>query len=210
MGMDNNLKILEPAAWWRTLCFPVPKIAISGDLNSASTACAVTQLGQWQSAGITDIVDMRAEQSDAALVSRHAPNMSYHWVGTHDDGSRQPDEVFDAAVGSVLNALADPDRKVLVHCHMGVNRGPSAGFAAMLALGHNPVEALSMIRSARPIAAIIYASDALDWWHRRSGTPARQRIAEQAAVEDWFDANPIDTAWVISRIWRASSSVLAS
>lgn len=208
--MDNNLKILEPAAWWRTLCFPTPTIAISGDLNTRTSSAAATQIDQWRAAGITDIVDMRAEQSDAALVSHFAPDLQYHWVGTHDDGSGQPDEVFDAAVDSVLNALVDPDRKVLVHCHMGVNRGPSAGFAAMLALGYDPVEALSMIRAARPIAAIIYATDALDWWHRRSGTPTVQRIVEEAAVEDWFDTNPIDTAWVISRIWRASSSALAS
>jgi len=55
---------------------------------------------------------------------------------------------------------------------MGINRGPSMGFAILLATGMEPVAALTAIRRVRPIAAISYAGDALDRWHRISDTPA--------------------------------------
>jgi protein-tyrosine phosphatase len=83
-----------------------------------------------------------------------------------------PDEWFDAGVAFALDALKDPDAQVLAHCHMGINRGPSMAYAILLATGMEPVAALTAIRQARPIAAIAYDGDALDWWHRADGTPA--------------------------------------
>ncbi|MCV9993567.1 hypothetical protein OIU93_04550 [Paeniglutamicibacter sp. ZC-3] len=44
---------------------------------------------------------------------------------------------------------------------MGINRGPSMGFAILLDRGHSPIEAFDMIRAARPQAFIAYAQDAL-------------------------------------------------
>jgi hypothetical protein len=72
-------------------------------------------------------------------------------------------------------ALRDPEAKVLVHCHVGIDRGPSMAHACLLMLGRDPIEAMTMIRSARPIAAIGYAEDAPDWHHR---TPYRQAHPE--------------------------------
>ena len=63
-----------------------------------------------------------------------------------------------------------PDAVVLVHCHMGVNRGPSMAYAILLALGWDAVEALNAISAARPIAGVIYAGNALSWWHRTNGS----------------------------------------
>ena len=79
-------------------------------------------------------------------------------VGTDDDGNGQSDAWFDAGVSAILGALADFNRKVIVHCHMGVNRGPSLAFAAMLALGHEPTEALAAIKARFPELPVLILS----------------------------------------------------
>ena len=85
----------------------------------------------------------------------------------------------------IQDALADPEAKVLVHCHMGINRGPSLAFAALLASGWDPVDAIDRIRQVRPIAAVGYAEDALAWHHRRAGTPASIRVDERRRLRQW-------------------------
>lgn len=197
---------LQPAAWWRVLCFPIERVALSGDLDTTTSGTAQRQLMTWADAGITDIIDVRREWSDASLVARLAPWMRYHWIGTHDSGHAQSDDWFDEGVEAALDALADPDRKVVVHCHMGVNRAPSLAFGVLLALGHHPVEALDLIRASRPIAAVLYAQDALRWWHRRSAAPMDTRAAERSAVAEWLDRNAADVGWVISRIRAAEGA----
>ena len=134
--------------------------------------------------------------------------MQYHWVGTDDDGNGQSDAWFDAGVSAILGALADVNRKVIVHCHMGVNRGPSLAFAAMLALGHEPTEALAAIRAQRPIAAVLYAEDALRWWHARNGVglTTQQKAEQRDSMRKWMSDNPVDVAWVINRIRRAGNA----
>ena len=57
--------------------------------------------------------------------------------------------------------------------------------------------ALTAIRRARPIAAISYAGDALDWWHRVSDTLAAVAKRQRAEVAAWHRANPIDMVRVI-------------
>lgn len=104
---------------------------------------------------------------------------------------------------AALAALTDPTRKVVVHCHMGVNSGPSMAYAILLSRGYGPVEALDLIRSARPIAAILYAADALRWWHRCNDADTAQRSVDQFAVREWFETNPSDADWIVSRIRRA-------
>ena len=103
---------------------------------------------------------------------------------------------------------SDVNRKVIVHCHMGVNRGPSLAFAAMLALGHEPTEALAAIRAQRPIAAVLYAEDALRWWHARNGVglTTQQKAEQRDSIRKWMSDNPVDVAWVINRIRRAGNA----
>jgi len=57
--------------------------------------------------------------------------------------------------------------------------------------------ALTAIRRARPIAAISYAGDALDWWHRMSGTSASIVKGQRAEVAAWHRRNPIDVVRII-------------
>ena len=99
--------------------------------------------------------------------------------------------------------LADPTARVLVHCHMGVNRAPSLAYAAMLELGRGVEEALEAIRAARPIAAIAYAADAVRWFgeHRSMDREAVQAASDRARA--WLAFNPVATSWIISRIRQA-------
>lgn len=201
---SNNPPSIDPAAWWRMLCWVTPQIAVSGDLDTRRADRGVQQLREWVDAGVTHIVDAREEWNDERFVGVHAPDLTYHWVGTHDDGSGQSDEWFEAGVRVAVDALRDPSAKVVLHCHMGVNRGPSLTFALLLALGFDPVQALTAIRAARPIAATLYAEDAVDWWHRRIGSSESVRHAARECVRTWLETHATDAHWVISRIRRAS------
>ena len=190
----------DPAAWWRILCWVADgRIAVSGDLPQ-NRAEARRQLREWRRAGITHVLDLRLECSDEAVVAELEPGIVYLWHGSHDDGGNQDDTWFETGVALILAALADPDAKVVVHCHMGVNRAPSMALAALLALGADPVAGLEEIRRARPIANAEYAEDAVAWWCRRNRVPAHVARATLDDVADWRSENPCDVRWVISRI----------
>ncbi len=75
---------------------------------------------------------------------------------------------------------------------MGINRGPSLGFAVLLSQGWDPVEAIAAIRAARPQANVWYAADALDWWQARTGVDPGTAQRQQAELRAWREANPLD------------------
>ncbi len=89
--------------------------------------------------GITDIIDLRGEASHERFVAQHAPHIRYHWLGVDDEGDRRSDEWFEAIEAAAQLVLQDPSRKVVIHCHMGVNRGPSAAFTALITHGVDPI-----------------------------------------------------------------------
>lgn len=189
-----------PADWWRFLCWITDRIIVTGDLPYNRSA-AERQLRRWVEAGVTHVVDVRGECSDESFVRRLAPQVGYIWAPTHDAGGHQPDAWFDGTVRRIIQILeADPEAVVLIHCHMGVNRAPSLAVAVLMELGFSAVDALEAIRSARPIAGILYAEQAADWFHRRHGSSDAVRFADRLAIERWLDDNPVDVGWVISRI----------
>ncbi len=193
----------DPASWWRELCWVLgTRLVLSGDLAS-HRATAERQLGEWIAAGITHIIDVRDEWSDEALVAELAPHIHYTHLGVDDAGQPMEDSWFDLGVAAAIEALRNPDSRVLVHCHMGVNRGPSMAFAILLAMGFAPRRALKAIVEARPIAAILYARDALNWWHRREGMSSSLAHLDLQALYQWEDHERPDARWVISRIRRA-------
>jgi len=193
----------DPAAWWRRLCHILgTRLVLSGDLDSHRPT-AQLQIAEWIAAGITHIIDVRDEWSDQALVAEIAPHLQYIHLGVDDAGQPMEDEWFEAGVTAALEALRDPDSRVLVHCHMGVNRGPSMGFAILLALGFSTRRALKAIVDARPIAAILYATDALNWWHRRDGISPSLAHLDLIALDEWERHERPDARWVINRIRQA-------
>jgi 8-oxo-dGTP pyrophosphatase MutT (NUDIX family) len=131
-----------------------------------------TWLAQLQHAGITHIIDARVEgQPDQAYTQTHAPHIGYLHNPQPDLGQTMPDQWFDVGVDFALHALADPDARVLAHCQLGINRGPSMAYAVLLAQGVTPDQARSRIVRARPIARSRYADQASRWWTNLTALP---------------------------------------
>ena len=190
---------------------PVPRLAnasfvtdqllVGGDLDP-DDARALAQLAELQALGVRHVFDARVEWSDRAFVLRHAPGMSYDHVGIDDAGQEIPDAWFDRVVPTMLTAVARGDR-VLAHCHMGINRGPSLALALLLASGWDLVDALTRIRQQRPVAAMAYAEDVLRWHLRRTGATTEQRREARRRLAAWRREHPLDVVRVI-RTQRAA------
>jgi dual specificity phosphatase 3 len=200
--------ISNPAAYWRRLCrVGETPIYLCGDLPH-DDASAEAQLSEWVDEGITAIVDVRCEHNDASRVKRLHPHINYIWNGVDDAGGMQSFDWFDDVVDRVLLHLKNSQAKVVVHCHMGINRGPSMAFAILLALGWEPMAALDAIRASRPIAGIIYADSALHWWHAQKGSDEATLVRDLEQLFLWQYENDIkgDVPWVISRIRLAEDA----
>ncbi len=192
----------EELDWWRRPGRVSDGLYVSGDLPSRIDR-ALAQLRAWRDLGIGVIVDCREEYSDEELVAEHAPEIVYLHVGTHDAGGGQDPEWFEWTVGALREVTAVGDGSVMVHCHMGVNRGPSMAMAVLLDRGWDPIEALDAILAARPIAAVAYAESALRWHHDRLGSDPDDLEVDLDRVREWFGRNGVDAARSIGRIRSA-------
>ena len=198
----TDLSPREIATWHREVCKVNDWLIISGDLPPTRWA-AEEKLQEWIDAGVTDIVDVRGEWSDEELVKELAPSIRYHYLGTHDDGTNQDHQWFHDGIAALHKALEHDDAVVMVHCHMGVNRGPSMALAFLIDQGWDPLEALDAIREARPIAGIIYARDAVE--ATAPALEAKGHVIEdlQERIQQWFQHNRIDIATIIRWIRRS-------
>lgn len=188
----------DPKEWWRRVCWVDERLATSGDLPEDPSE-ALEHLRYWKEQGITHVFDMRGEADDSDFIHANSTLVS-HWFGIDDNGTKRPDSWFTHVTQTAHEILANPDNRILVHCHMGINRGPSALYAIMLSQGWKPEDALTAIRTARPIAGIIYAADATAWWSRTNQQTSTETTSHQRAVSEWFEANNINIATVIRRI----------
>lgn len=202
MNTIEDPQRLDPSYWHRRLCPINDWLYLCGDLP-ADPASAVRQLREWTDAGITDILDVRIEWNDERLVHDHAEGVRYHWLGADDTGGDQSDEWYETGIEIAARVRA-LDGRLVVHCHMGVNRAPSMAFRLLLVDGYRPVDALRCIRKARPIAAAIYADSALDHHHRTTGTRPWTALREHWDLAWFMENDPVDIGWVTSRI-RAST-----
>lgn len=117
--------------------------------------------------GITVIIDMMIENDPVETEAFwKARGIRYIHLGTTDEAGHQiPARIFE-------DAWVTYDRmgragKTLVHCYMGVNRGPSVAFALLVADGMAPEKAFDLIRAQRPQAGLYYAVDGLKWLYTR-------------------------------------------
>lgn len=172
------------------------RLATGGDLRP-DLDDALADLDSIVEAGITHILDVRVEYSDEEFVAQYAPRLRYLHHGVDDAGQRIADDWWDDGVDFVLAALQDPESKVLVHCHMGINRGPSLAYGALLALEFDPIEAIDAIRAARPIAGVGYAEQALDWSHGLLDRPSELCRYDQGRLAQWRHENWIDVVRII-------------
>ena len=180
--------------------FVTPQLLIGGDL-SFDESMAAGQLAELVAAGVTHIVDVRVEANDAPLVAELAPQVGYLHHGIDDAGQRVASRFFDTTVGYAVEAM-DAGGIVLAHCHMGINRGPSLGFAVLLHQGWDPIDALTAIRRAREIAYVDYAGDALVWHHQRLGNSSSALWNDLERVSEWRRHN----SWTSSRSSGRSGS----
>lgn len=186
--------------------FVLPNLATGGDLHHDDDI-AGRQLLDLVEQGVTHIVDCRIEADDTDFVAALDPDMAYLHIGVDDDGGRMPASWFAEGTAWIAEAMSDPDAVVFVHCHMGINRGPSMAFAAMLTLGYDPIEAITAIRTARPIAAVGYAEEALGWHLHGSGATNTERRTQRAALRRWRTNNPHDTVRIIRQIRRGEQPI---
>jgi dual specificity phosphatase 3 len=179
--------------------FVTERIAVGGDL-AGDDRHAASQIDNLVEVGITHIIDCREEWSDEEAFADRAPHVRYLHIGVDDDGGELPPSFFGQGVDFATEALAKEDSRVLAHCHMGINRGPSMGYAILLAQGWDPVEALAAIRDARPIAAIAYSEQALAAHLEREGAERATWVGERRRVRAWHDDNWIDVPRIIRRV----------
>ncbi len=179
--------------------FVTDRLLIGGDLDAWDGELAVRQLTELVELGVTHVLDARSEWSDEELVGHLAPHIAYLHAGIDDAGQRVPAEWFETVATWGAAALEDPQAVVLAHCHAGINRGPSAGLAILLAVGWEPAQALDAIRRARPFAWTDYAEDALRWHHARAGADEARRRRDLDALSRWRSQDPVDLGEVVRR-----------
>ena len=187
-----------PSAEFANLDFVTARLAIGGDISAFDDELAAMQFAEICELGITHIVDVRLEWSDLDAFAQSAPHIGYLHHGMDDAGQAVPLEWFERAVSWIESA--GPDAVVLTHCHMGINRGPSLGFAVLLSQGWDPVDAIAAIRSARPCANVWYAADALTWHQVRTGVGPSAAAEQHAQLDAWRKANPLDVVRLIRQV----------
>ncbi len=173
------------------------QLLVGGDLDPDDDR-ALAQIVELQAHGVRHIFDARVEWSDRDFVLRHAPEMSYAHIGIDDAGQQVPDAWFDQVVPPILVALTQRNR-ILIHCHMGINRGPSVALAALLADGWDVVDAMTRLRQQRPIAGVAYAEDVLRWHLRRTAASPERCREERRRLAAWRAEHPLDVVRVIRR-----------
>ena len=133
--------------------FVTPRLATGAAVSSPAD---VTQL---ITAGVTDVIDCRAEFDDGPLFA--STGVRYVWDPTQDDGQHpKGPEWFGPGIAFALQSLSQKGRKVYAHCAAGSNRGPSMCVAIMVALGWTEAQAVAAVHDVRPQAQIAYADDA--------------------------------------------------
>lgn len=178
--------------------FVTDDLAVGGSLSDRDPAGDALTI---RDAGIRLVIDMRAEWTDFDIW-REVVGVQYISVPTHDvSGSHLSSDAFDAVVMAARSAAALGE-KVLVHCHMGINRGPSAAMAVLLDRGLSPEDAFDTVRK-RSVAAVYYAMDALEAHQRRNryvstkkGADERKRLKQHIKAA-WTNAEQRRIAHII-------------
>ncbi|MDR2702734.1 MAG: dual specificity protein phosphatase family protein [Cellulomonadaceae bacterium] len=129
------------------------------------------------------IIDCRIEADDGDIWAQY-PEIEYHHLPEDDYGGHKMSANHFAKAVSIARAAHAQGKKVLAHCHMGINRGPSTAFAILLDRGFSAAEAFDLIRAKRPISAVYYAEDALVAHLNRQGVDPAPELAKFRAHHD--------------------------
>jgi protein-tyrosine phosphatase len=145
--------------------FVTERLAIGGTIGTAENMRELSQ------AGITHVVNMQKEFDDALICD--GTGIEALWVGCEDDFLPKPAELFWKGVRFTLEALVDPEAKVLFHCAAGVHRSPFMLLAVLRVLGYERRQAMDLISDARPQASFppIYIMSVEDFFREYRATP---------------------------------------
>lgn len=142
--------------------FVTERLAVGGGIATAKDVECLKK------AGITHVIDMRAEFNDAdvlfpkvtsgvnpaatryALGRESMNGMLYLWLPQVDNGQERDPHQYSNGIRFAMEAFEELPHKVYCHCADGVNRGPTMAYAILRAFGMPQAKAISMIRIARP------------------------------------------------------------
>ena len=168
-------------------------LVVGGDLDHDKKTAIMQAVELVDLGAVTHILDCRFE-AEENLWDRF--EVHYLWDGIDDRPRAATGPWFERTTEWAIEAI-EGGGTVLAHCHMGINRGPSAGYAILLRMGWDPIEALDAIRAARPVANMVFAEDALEWHLARTGSPAAERTSMRQRVAQWRSEHPLDVVRVI-------------
>jgi protein-tyrosine phosphatase len=121
--------------------FVTERIAVGGGISSKA------DVDQIVVAGITHVIDMRAEFDDETL---NDSRITILWLPQVDDGAMRPLGQYRKGIQFAFPALSLPNTKIFPHCAAGLNRGPTMCYALLRAFGFPQSEAIDRIRAVRP------------------------------------------------------------
>ena len=98
-------------------------------------------------AGVTHVIDMQIEFDDTALGRQ--VGVEVLWNPVDDDFQPKDPSIFERGVNFALDALADPEAKLFVHCAAGIHRAPMMALAVLCAIGHPLEQAKRIIQTKR-------------------------------------------------------------
>jgi len=131
---------------------------VTDRLATGAAVSSAADVAQLVAAGVTHVIDCRAEFDDGPLFAQGG--VAYLWNGVADDGQPKPADWFGRSLAFAMPVLGQPKFKVYAHCAAGVNRGPSTCYAVLRALGFSAELAEQVIRAARPQVGLAYKKDA--------------------------------------------------
>lgn len=141
-------------------------LTVGGDLDLAKDVTGQdyhVTIGELFARGVTHVLDLRSEWEDRRLwLNAGLDDANYCHAPIIDHRGHIPPEEWFQSIEDFVSDFwrsADEGDRLYVHCHMGINRAPSAAMLALLTVYANlePWAAFQQIREARPVAGLVYA-----------------------------------------------------
>lgn len=190
-------------------------LSVGGDLDLARDLTGQSHVATVESLrehGITHVLDVRAEWHDRPTwVAAGLDADNYCYAPIVDSHRHRPsDEWYETVVDFVEGFWLDSSEgdRLYVHCHMGINRAPSAAMLSLLTVDPtmDPFAAFMAIRNARPAAGLIYA-ESVGIWHllRSEGVELREGDYLPLSVVEFSTA--MNDYWTPERIREVNRGI---
>lgn len=141
-------------------------LSVGGDIDLARDVSGVPHddiIASLRGHGVSHVLDVRIEHSDEDLwVANGLPWANYLHLPIVDSWNHEPAESWFVGIEDyvrLFHSVRSEGDRLYAHCHMGINRGPSAAMLALLTTDPtmDPFDAFLAVREARDIAGLVYA-----------------------------------------------------